>query len=83
MILFEIQPPQAKGAACKIYRDDRLPFMLSVKLKWLAQQEGDLTENLMAHAVDNPDVKKFLASGEGKQETQRWVNYIKENSTPA
>lgn len=80
-ILFEIQPPKAKGAATRILKGDPFPALgIGTKLVWLFQQEGDLAENLMARKANNPEVDAYLATDEGKAEFQKWVKYIAENA---
>lgn len=78
--LFVIQPPNTKGLATSIVKGDKFPQIFGAKFMWLAQQPGDLHENLLARAVQTPEVQQYLASEAGKAETKRWVDYIAEHA---
>lgn len=77
LLLIEIQPPGAKGGAARILKGDKLPAQgIGAKMLWLAQQPGDLAENLMAKSVKSQEVQDYLASDEGKAEFKQWLDFI-------
>lgn len=83
LILFEIQPPDAKGSPTTIFKGKELPaksLEFGKKFLWLSQQPGNLADNLMARAVKSEEVQEYLKTEEGKAEFKKWVDYITEHA---
>jgi hypothetical protein len=81
--LFTVQPPGSKGAAKTIMKEDGIPeddAPIGAKLVWLVEQSGDIKANLMAHQADNTEAKIFLASKEGKDFINGWVEWLKKHA---
>jgi hypothetical protein len=84
LLLFEVQPPKAKGPSTKIYKGDAFPLNgIGAKLVWLVQQEGNLKDNLMNHCSDSAETLEYLGTDEGKAEIAKWIDYIAMNAPSA
>ena len=92
LVLFEIQPPNSKGGATKIYKAELVDgkatpeFPMAgkhpnpgAKMLWLFQQEGDLRDNLMSYKVDSTEVANYLESEEGQLEVDKWIDWMNTN----
>ena len=75
LVIFKIQPPNAKGAPTSIHRGE-LPLKMGAKLEWLVQQEGDLEAKLMACA-DSDEARTYLANQDGRDFMDKLLNWIK------
>ena len=75
LVIFKIQPPNAKGAPTSIHRGE-LPLKMGAKLEWLVQQEGDLEAKLMACA-DSDEARTYLANQDGREFMDKLLNWIK------
>lgn len=76
MVVFKIQPPNAKGAPTSIHRGE-LPIKIGAKLEWLLKQEGDLESKLMA-CVESDEARAYLANEEGQIFMGKLLKWIME-----
>ena len=74
LVIFKIQPPNAKGAPTSIHRGE-LPIKMGAKLEWLLKQDGELEAKLMA-CVDSDEARAYLANEEGQLFLGKLVNWI-------
>ncbi len=75
LVIFKIQPPNAKGAPTSIHRGE-VPLKMGAKLEWLVKQEGDLEAKLMKCAASD-EARTYLANQDGLDFMTRLVNWIK------
>ena len=75
LVIFKIQPPNAKGAPTSIHRGE-LPVKMGAKLEWLLKQEGELEAKLMA-CVDSDEARAYLANEEGQVFMDKLLNWIR------